>query len=488
MKKYNIGIDMGTSSVKLILIDQRGNLINQSSVEYEVDQPGEGWKEIHPDVWFQATKTGLKTLLANVDSSLVEGIGITGQMHTVVCLDEEGNSVRPALMWNDVRTRDLIDGLKAKIEKMPSISHISHIISTGSPAANLFWIKEREPANFSRIRHFLIGPDYLVYRLTGTIGTDYCEASTSSLYDLERDEWSEEIRNLIGLSPSIYPAIRGSGEIAGTVKPELREEFGFTEKTKVIVGTGDNPAAALSTGCLTQKYPVLSLGTSGVLMIPRKKADFSRKGKNIKFSIEGKEIMTLVQGVAQSAGSSIDWWMKKILNVENLGEEMKQVKIGESSSLMFYPHLTGDKTIYGDPYLRGAFLGLGTETKREEMIGAVLEGICFAVKEIMDEMRIEEPVLSLKVTGGGAKNAMWMQMMADILEVSIEQLDGNTGAGLGIALLAGQSCGNIENLDQVSDSILSIKQVFVPNQEKILFYKEKYKKYRKIYRAIKEID
>ena len=224
-------------------------------------------------------------------------------------------------------------------------------------------------------------------------------------------------------------------------------------------------------------------------MIPRQKADFSRKGKNIKFSIDGKEILTLVQGVTQSAGSSIDWWMKKILKTENLGKEMEAAKDNCSSSLIFYPHLVGDKTIYADPYLRGAFIGLGTEIKREDMIAAVMEGICFAVKEIVDEMKISRESLNpLKVTGGGAKNNMWMQMLANILQVRIEQLDGNTGAGLGMALLAGQSCGNIRNLSEISDNLMHIKKIFVPDEAKTEFYERKYRRYRRIYHAIKEID
>lgn len=490
MKKYSIGIDMGTSSVKLILIDQNGKTLSQSGIEYEVAQPKVGWKEIDPEIWYQAARDGLKQLLQGFDSSLVGGIGITGQMHTVVFIDEDGNSIRPALMWNDVRTAEMIIGLKEKIKAIPPISHISGIVSTGSPAANLLWLKENEPEHFARMKHFLIGPDYLVYRLTGAISTDYCEASTSSLYNLEKEEWSEEMRKIIGLPASVYPPVRGSGTVAGVVKKELRDEFSFTEDTKVIVGTGDNPAAAISTGCLIGNYPVLSLGTSGVFVIPREKTDFSRKGKNIKFSMDGEEIVTLVQGVVQSVGSTVDWCMKKVLKTEDFAKEMAAINENHGSrNLIFYPHLVGDKTIYADPNLRGAFIGLGTEVSREDMIVAVLEGICFAVKEVIEEMKVDKKSLNpLKVTGGGAKNKLWMQMLSDILQVRIEQLSGNVGAGLGMALLAGKSCGNIENLSEVSERLICVQKTFEPGVEKKSYYKDKYRRYRKIYRAMKEID
>lgn len=481
---------MGTSSVKMILIDETGAMKAESNIEYEVQEPAPGWKEIDPEVWFQATEKGLKELLSGIKSVNIAGIGITGQMHTTVFINREGNSIRPAIMWNDVRTKDYINRLKQRITDISSIAHISKIISTGSPAVNLLWLKENEPENFQKIHKFLIGPDYLVYRLTGSISTDYCESSTSSMYNMLTDQWSEEMLSLLDFPAEILPEIKGSGCIAGKITKEIAKKFGLNEQVKVIVGTGDNPAAAISTGCLIGKYPVLSLGTSGVFMIPTDKVDFSKKGKNIKFSLDGREIMTLVQGVVQSAGSSINWWLKKILGTENIAEIMNpdSLKNAGQEELIFYPHLVGDKTLFADPYLRGAFLGLGTDTTKEDMCVAVLEGISFGIKQTVEGMQVDKCQLEgLRVTGGGAKNELWMQLLSDLLQVTVQQLDGTTGAGLGIALLAGQSCGNIGNLEKLSASLIRIKKVFYPNKEKGIYYQRKYERYCKIYDALKLI-
>lgn len=223
--KYYIGIDMGTSSVKVTCIQETGELFCEKSSEYEIQEPRSGWKEIDPEIWMNGLDQALTELLKEIDPQMVEAIGVTGQMHTLVVLNQNGKYVRPALMWNDTRTADMIPALKQQIGNCQEVSYISNIISTGSPAANLFWLKENEPAHFEKIHKFLIGPDYLVFRLTGQIQTDYCEASTSSLCDLKTGAWSEEMRNLLGFPEEIYPEIHGSCETAGYVTEECKNDI-----------------------------------------------------------------------------------------------------------------------------------------------------------------------------------------------------------------------------------------------------------------------
>ena len=297
MDRTYIGIDLGTSGIKLLLIDEQRKILAQSSLEYEADHPREGWSEIDPGVWYSAAMEGLKTLLAGQETGRVSAIGVTGQMHTLVMLDETGKSLRPALMWNDKRTAKYLPLLRETLRHEPDGDYLSGIVSTGSPAANLAWLCQEEPERFQRLRHFLIGPDYLVYRLTGETGTDYVEASTSSLYCPSRRQWSEEMRQLLGLPVSVYPRVRGSGETVGFLLPELARELGLRRDVKVIAGTGDNPATALSTGCLGGKDPVLSLGTSGVLMFQSPVMRDQSRGKLILCSLDGKSFSYLVQGV-----------------------------------------------------------------------------------------------------------------------------------------------------------------------------------------------
>lgn len=489
--KYYVGIDMGTSSVKVLLMDENGCVCQNSNREYTVQEPRSGWKEIDPEIWMEAAGEALEDILQDVDAKNVDAVGVTGQMHTVVMLDQEGRSVRPALMWNDTRTSELVKELKERIRRTSDVPYIANVISTGSPAANLYWVKMNEPDKFKEMKKFLIGPDYIVYRLTGSCQTDYCEASTSSLFDLKSRSWSREIQDILGLPQEIYPEVRGSGEIAGVIRSEWRERFGFGPDVKVMVGTGDNPAAAISTGCFLRKYPVLSLGTSGVLMVPKEKIEFDARGKNILFSFDGKEVSVLVQGVVQSCGNSFSWWTKRILRSDSFEEDTRGAdlqKLGESD-LLFYPHLTGDKTIYADPYLRGGFLGIGTETTRTDMTIAVMEGICFAVRQLAEAMHISDVILEgLRVIGGGSKNNVWMQILADVLNVKVIQLESTAGgAGYGMALTAAANSGADISMEEMIEKTVASGEEYLPREYNVQLYKKKYQKYVKIYEAMKMV-
>lgn len=483
-----IGIDLGTSSVKLVLTDEAGSILREAGQDYSLLQPAQGWKEISPETWWAGASAALDALLDGADRTDVRGIGVTGQMHTVVLLDENGRSIRPALMWNDTRTKDLIPELKARLGET-KVSYIGTFISTGSPAANLLWFRQNEPERFQRLRKFLIGPDYLVYRLTGVYGTDYCEASTSSLFDFYTKDWSPEMRDIVGLPEAVYPPIRGSAETVGTLLPEVAARFGLSGGVRVITGTGDNPAASIPTGCLGCQYPVLSLGTSGVLMFPREVPDFEAKGKNILFSFDGKEFHTLVQGVVQSCGSGYSWWNQRILG-QTIGEADRKIdpqRLGENR-LLFYPHLVGDKNLYADPDLRGAFLGLSTDTTRADMTQAVMEGIAFGLRQLAEAMRLPAGELAkLKAVGGGSRSRVWMQILADVLNTPIDQLEGSAGAGYGMALLAAYSCGAVPSLEAISKNAVRVRERFAPRPRNAGLYEEGYRRYLRIHDAVKAV-
>jgi len=487
--EYYVGIDIGTSSAKLTLIDDTGKLIKESSREYKIMEPQPGWKEIDPEIWMYAVDSAMEELFEDQIPEQVKAIGVTGQMHTVVFIGEDGKSIRPALMWNDTRTSERLPHIRRQIQQNSKTSHIANIISTGSPAMNLLWLKEQEPKNFHKIKKFLIGPDYIVYRLTGNCQTDYCEASTSSLFDLQEKEWSVEIREMLDFPETIYPEVKGTNEIAGELLPIWKEKYHFSDGVQVLVGTGDNPAAAISTGCFTKKYPVLSLGTSGVLMYPKENLDFSAKGKNILFSFDRKEIMILVQGVVQSCGSSFAWWMNRILETSDFYKEtaFDTSHLGEGK-LIFYPHLVGDKTIYADADLRGSFIGIGTDTTRREMTIAVMEGISYAVRQLTEVMKIpSENLENLKVIGGGSKNDIWMQILADVLCVNVCRTESGAGAGYGVALAAAGTVGDT-SVNEVIDKTVKVQKTFAPRPYNSERYQKKYEIYLKIHDAMKQIQ
>lgn len=486
--EYYIGIDIGTSAAKLTAIDAYGTVIHCCDREYQYSEPESGWREIWPEVWVESVKDGLRELLSNIDRRLVKVIGMTGQMHTTVFLDQKGQCIRPAIMWNDMRTKEYVPVIKKNLIQEDTIA-ISKIISTGSPAVNLLWLRDKEEGSFKKLDKFLIGPDYLVYYFSGQYSTDYCEASTSSLYDPDSRNWSETMRKLIGLEKSVYPPVKGSQEVVGYLREELQKEFDLPADVKIITGTGDNPAAAVATGCLQYHYPVLSLGTSGILMLSRNEMEKEIRGKRILFSLDGKEINNLIQGAVQSAGGSYGWYVKKILQVDDfdtMTENVDVTRLGESD-LFFYPHLTGDKTIYADPSIRGAFLGLDTNTTREDLAIAVMEGICFAVKQLTQAMQLSvEELKKLKVTGGGANSKVWMQILADVLNVEITPLDSSEGASYGVALMAKNSVHQEDTSAKIKSSPTHGESI-APRSYQVGLYLDKYKKYLKIYDAMKMI-
>lgn len=484
---YYVGADIGTSSVKLLLINDQGAACAKCEESYSLSSPRPGWMEIEPNTWFSAAMRGLQRLLRGIDRGAVGGIGFTGQMHTAVFLDGEGESIRPAISWNDTRTAGLVTELKKEIAGHKELSSIGGILSTGSPAVNLLWLKREEPGNFAKLRTVLIGPDYMTYRFSGAYGTDYCEASTSSLFDSHSRKWSAGMCRIIGLPESVLPPIRGAGQIVGGLLPAVAEALGLPQSVRVITGTGDNPAAYLSSGQLTSGEPMISLGTSGVLMFSREKGDGRAKGKPILFSLGDRHFRTIVQGAVQSTGSSFRWWAKDILRGESFDDISGQVDCSGdvNQRLLFYPHLAGDKTIYADPYLRGAFIGLGSDTSREEATRAVLEGIGFAFRQLMEKMHAGRELHSIKVTGGMTRMHGFMQILADILNVCLE-VSENISAAEGIAQLAAHSCG-VGKAFELQENQSGEHRIFRPRTAFVERYDEKYCLYAKIYHALRQV-
>ena len=487
MMQYHIGIDMGTSSIKALLLEDAACIRKEVTIEYQVAAPREDWKEIDPEVWYRAAVQAVRELLSGERADRVVGIGVTGQMHTTVFLDAEGRSIRPAILWNDGRTREILPMIHREMEAHPSIRYLQKTVTTGSPAANLYWLREKEPAHFARLRRFLIGPDYLVYRLTGEQGTDYCESSTASLVDLQTGKWSAEMCALVGLSPEQLPLIRGSAETVGTLLPAAAREMGLQSTVRVIAGTGDNPAAAIPTGCLGRGHTVISLGTSGVLMVKKAAPDLQAKGKNVLFSFDGKDIACLCQGVVQATGNSYAWWAREMMRYPDFSmiDEKIAPCMDARKKTLFFPYLTGDKTLYQDADIRGAFLGLSTETTREDMTFAVIEGLCLGFRELRDQMLVPRQE-KIKAVGGGARSRVWVQTLADVLDTPIEQQDGETGAAYGAALRAAYADGAILDADHLSDGTKPGK-IYMPRPERAAWYDQKFRWFSRIYDAVKTV-
>ncbi|SEO78136.1 xylulokinase [Propionispora vibrioides] len=484
-----IGVDVGTSAVKLVLINEMGRPLETVTKDYDNLSPQPGWREQEPEIWFANILAGMKELLDPGDASKVEGIGVTGQMHTTVVLDAKGQSIRPAIMWNDTRTHALVSRVKTEVDKDNETKKLKNIISTGSPAVNLLWLKENEKENFRRVKTMLIAKDYIVYRLTGVMSTDYCDASTSALFDFDRQQWSAKMQAMIGID-HILPEIKSSAAIAGSLKEELASMLGMRKNVKVVVGTGDNPAATISAGGIDIDYPVISLGTSGVICVPCKQANFSGRAKNILFSIADDTVINLLQGVVQASASCNKWLMENVLATHDYAGEQRKINYDElgKNDVMFFPHLTGDKLVFADTLIRGAFLGLGIHTERRHLTQAVLEGVAFAFRDVVEVLRsMGIEFKRAKIVGGGAQSELWLQILASVLHITLDKLNISSGPAYGAGILALYGCGYCNSIEEVVDKQVVVAQTIQPNEQLHSLYEEKYSVYKRIYPALKAI-
>lgn len=487
--KRFLGIDIGTSSVKMLLVDDTIEIVDSVKLDCEISQPKAGWREVEPKRWLDLVMQGFKILLSKHDPKTIQAIGITGQMHTTVFLDREGNSIRPAILWDDIRSRELVDRLKTDLKGKEDCVGICKILSTGTSTANLLWLKENEPHHFKQISKFLISPDYIVYKLTGNCTMDYCGASTSCLYDIYSRAWSHTMRALLELKEDFYPIINPACQCAGKILKKWAEELGISEDVMVITGTGDNLTTAVNTGCIGKGNTAISLGTSGIIMAERKQIDSDAKGKPILFSLFGTEFSYLLQGAIQSNGTAYDWWMKDILGYADHRRINEAFHCAERKpNLLFYPHLIGEKTIHADPMVKGAFIGLSLDITKEDMMLAVIEGLCFGYKELAEKMQIAlDQNKGLFVVGGGSNSDIWVQTLANIMNVKVLQTTDRVSPAYGIALLSMLANGQKNVLEKMHSRLLAESKTYYPDKELTEFYQSKYEKYVKIYAALNEV-
>lgn len=438
MEHKYIGLDIGTTAIKISVVDVNLNPIYEKQYYYKYLSPQKDWTEINPDTWVEIVLKGFKELFQYLPVSEIKGIGITGQMHTTVFVDKHGCSVRPAIMWNDNRTKEQIPKIKAKLLKVKETAHIAKIVSTGSPLANLLWVKNEEPEQFEKIDKIMIAKDYVILKLTGNYSTDFCDASTSSLYDLNRNTWSIDVQNIFGFNASLFPVINVSSKVVGYLQTDIRKDLEINHKIPVVAGTGDNVASAIAAGSIENNQPLISLGTSGVLVIPNQCHQLKTVGKNVVAKVQKDDNTIITQGTVQAGAKTNSWWMETIIKTNDYLTEQKKIPddLLGNNEVIFLPHLNGEKTLYGTPDLRGSFVGLSLETSRSEMYLAVLEGVAFGIRQLFDKMKNNELPEYFTIVGGGAKSELWSQLFADILNTPIKRVFTAQEAVHGAAILA----------------------------------------------------
>ncbi|WP_280684357.1 MULTISPECIES: FGGY family carbohydrate kinase [unclassified Breznakia] len=482
---YYLGIDAGTSSMKCMIINNKKEILYENSCSYEYNHPTEGYKEIHPKKYLEALKKMILEIPNTINLIEIESICITGQMHTTVFLDEVGNSIRPAILWNDTRMKNKVQLLKEELSDNVQTQFISKSISTGCMATSLLWVKENEPNNYKQISKVCSVKDYLTYQLTGRFCTDFCDASTSSLYDISNKCYSSYMLNKLEISEDKLCEVYPSGYEVGTLTQEWISEYKINRYAKVRVGTGDNPASAIACDIIKNKEPLLSFGTSGVIIVPRDDKEFCGKGKNVLFSKDGKQFSNIVQGSLQAAGATHLWWVKRIIQSNDLSIDQDIIsddRIGKNT-VRFFPYMNGDKTVYADPNLRGSFIGLDLNTKRSDMLLAIFEGISYATRLLIHEVLQGNMPKRIKVNGGGSKSDVWMQVLSHVLNCEIEVYCGATSPCYGACLIAWEHDHNVVDKEE---RILSKK--FFPNSKIAKLYDKQFDAFLHMYNIMKQFD
>lgn len=484
--KYYIGVDLGTSAVKLLLMDQNGTVINIVSREYPLYFPHPGWSEQKPEDWWEQTKEGIRQLVESVDKKQVAGISFGGQMHGLVILDEEDQVIRPAILWNDGRTGKQTDYLNQEIGKETLSKYTANIAFAGFTAPKILWVKENEPENFSRICKIMLPKDYLAYRLTGVHCCDYSDASGMLLLDVQHKCWSREMLEICGIKEEQMPTLFESYEKVGNLKPEVAQELGLSENCIVAAGAGDNAAAAVGTGTVGDGQCNVSLGTSGTVFISSK--EFGVDPNNALHAFAHSDGHYHLMGCILSAASCNKWWMDEIIGTEDYGKEQESiVKLGENH-VFFLPYLMGERSPHNDPNARGTFIRMTMDTSRADMTQAVLEGVAFAIRdsfEIAKSLGIQ--IERTKICGGGAKSPLWRRIIANVLNIKVDRIASEEGPALGGAMLAAVADETFTSVEDAAGKIVRIIETIDPEPELASKYEKQYQKFAKIYPEVKKL-
>lgn len=487
MKCY-IGADLGTSALKLLLVDTEGNIVNTVTKTYDVCFPNPGWSEQSPEDWWKALVSGVKELVKDIDKASVGGIGVGGQMHGLVILDENDNVIRPAILWNDGRTAKETDYLNEVIGQKKLAELTGNIAFAGFTTPKILWVKENEPENFKKISKIMLPKDYINYKLTGVFSMDYSDASGTLLLDVENKCWSQEMVDICGIDFSLLPTLYESYDKTGDVLPPILEELGLEGKITVVAGAGDNAAAAIGTGTVVDGKCNISLGTSGTFFVSSE--NYARLSNNAIHSFCHANGEYHVMGCILSAASCNKWLCDEILKTTDYAKEQELISddmLGRND-VYFLPYLMGERSPINDTDARGTLVGMRLDTTRQDIVQAVLEGVAFAVKDNL-EVAKEAGVNVTRSTlcGGGGKSPLWRKIMANVLNIPIDIPSAEEGPGFGGAVLAMVGDGVYDNIGACAEKFVSVKGTVLPDPQIAARYEERYNKFKCLYPSLKDV-
>ena len=478
---YYIGIDLGTSSVKVLLLEKGGTVVSSVTKDYPLSFPQAGWSEQNPEDWYNRTIAALQVLCADIDPKQVRAVSFSGQMHGLVLLDENDDVIRPAILWNDGRSSEETAMLNENRDFL--LDHAGNIAFAGFTLPKLLWVKAHEPALFSRIRRVLLPKDYLAFRLTGKYCTDVSDASGTLYFDVANRCWSKEILQQYGVDERWLPKVLESDECAGTLLPAIAQQLGM-EHVAFIIGAGDNAAAAVGTGAVKDGDCNLSLGTSGTVFCVSDSFQLDRAHAIHSFCSASRSYHQMA--CMLSAAVCSNWWVKQILGDAFDSVLKKQDKLGKND-VLFLPYLMGERSPLNDTEIRGLFYGMSLQTDKDDMSLAVLEGVSFALRHNIDLIReMGISVLTATVCGGGAKDALWLRILANVLGITLSLPAHEEGASLGAAMLAAKGVLDKESYRALEQTVYAVEKTIEPEPALTALYEAKYQQWRKLYPAIRQ--
>ncbi|SET71686.1 xylulokinase [Salinibacillus kushneri] len=490
--KYVIGVDLGTSAVKVLLINQNGRVCLEVSRSYPLIQEKAGYSEQNPEHWVEKTEEALTELVQQFDDDVekIEGISYSGQMHGLVLLNRDKNVLRNAILWNDTRTTRQCEKMNEWVGNKKLLDITKNPALEGFTLPKMLWVKEYEPEIYQQADVFLLPKDYLRFRMTNTIHMDYSDAAGTLLLNVGDKEWSQDICEQVGVHKSLCPPLIESHECVGRLTEAFAQRTGLSKKTKVFAGGADNACGAIGSGIISTGKTMCSMGTSGVLLSYEESKTLDFEGK-VHYFNHAKKNAYYTMGVTLAAGYSLTWFKDTFAADEDFASllrDMDQVPIG-ANGLLFTPYIAGERTPHADANIRGSFIGVSSHHERKHFVRSVLEGITFSLAESVEIFRDNgKKVDTIVSIGGGAKNEVWLQMQADIFDAEIVKLSSEQGPGMGAGMLAAYGAGWYSSLEECTDVFLEVANRYYPQRENVKKYQKLFRLYKQVYNQTQELN
>jgi len=486
---YFLGIDLGTSSVKILVTNTNNEIVGESTREYDVFFPQDKWAQQNPEDWWTQTKEAIKDVVKklSIPANGIKAISFSGQMHGLVALGENNEVLTPAILWCDQRTEIECEEITSHFGSEKLSDLVGNKALTGFTAPKILWVKKNLPEVFAQIKHIMLPKDYVNFCLTGTYSTDLSDASGMLLVDVPNRTWSQEMLDYLEIDQTMLPKLYESYEVCGHVLPSVMEELGLQGTVLVVAGAGDQAAGAVGTGTVVEGVVSVTLGTSGVVFAAHETYAVDKENRLHAFCHANGKYHSM--GVMLSAANCLKWWVETIQKGTSFDELLLEASnvTENDNKLVFLPYLMGERTPYSDPDAKGAFVGMSMTTERGHMTKAVLEGVSFGLRDSLEILRdLNVPINEVRVIGGGAKSALWKQLLADIFNVEIEEINTNQGGALGAAILAAVGCGHFTSVEEGCNAMIRVTNVVKPIMGNVDYYNSKYPKYVSLYLSLKD--